>query len=389
MPPPVAPPVHRRYAMKHMLRRTAAFALAAIVLAFTANIASADGPGFKTISQDFNGLLFGLNVSSGDELLVAEGGNGAVNLDPDGGEKTLLASLPGISDVIQVGRREYLALTGEGDPSDPNAESLFRIKNGTVAKIADLGAFEEAVDPARDDVESNPFDLAKLSRNKTLVADAAGNSVLVVDKNGSIDWVATLPQHDIPTQPIKDVAGCPLGPPDICGLPDIFNADPVSTTVAVGPDGAIYVGELTGFPASPGQSRIWRIERGELHVRCGADPECTQVDAGSFTSIIDIQFGEDGTAYVVEIDENSWLAAEFGLGVGGTVNACRTHGDEDDDDEGVAWSCEEIATGLPFPLAVAIDDESVYVTLAHGFEGPFEVAVLTDGDGDGEDEDDD
>jgi len=382
--------------MRRAFSRFAMLAIAAAVLALTTSIASADGPGWKTVSQDFNGLLFGLNVSSGDELLVAESGNGAVKLDPDDGEKTLLGSLPGISDVIQVGRREYLAVTGGGDPSDTSAASLFRIRNGDVTKIADLGAFEAAVDPAQDDEESNPFDLAKLSRNKTLVADAAGNSVLVVDKNGNVDWVATLPQHDIPTQPIKDVAGCPAGPPDICGLPEIFNADPVSTTVAIGPDGAIYVGELTGFPASPGQSRIWRIERGETHVRCGVDPECTQVNVPPFTSIIDIQFGEDGTAYVVEIDENSWLAAEAGLGVGGTVNACRaTNGnggdDDDDDDNGAAWSCEEVATGLPFPLAVAIDDESVYVTINHGFGGPFEVAVLTNGDsgeGDGDEDDD-
>jgi len=48
-------------------------------------------------------------------------------------------------------------------------------------------------------------------------------------------------------------------------------------------------------------------------------------------------------------------------------------------------ACNAIATGLPFPLAVAIDDHSVYVTLAHGFDGPFEVAVLTNG-GAGEDD---
>jgi len=381
--------------MRNLFRRSAAFAVAVMALALTVSIASADGPGWKTVSQDFNNLLFGLNVGHGDELLVADSGAGPTKLDPDDGDTTLIASLPGVTDVIQVGRREYLAVTGGPDP-DPSSESFYRIRNGNVTKIADLGAFEAAVDPAQDGVESNPFDLAKLSRNKTLVADAAGNSVLVVNTNGNVDWVATLPQHDIPTQPIKDVAGCPAGPPDICDLPDVFNADPVSTTVAIGPDGAIYVGELTGFPASPGQSRIWRIERGELHVRCGVDPECTQVDAGPFTSIIDIQFGEDGTAYVVEIDENSWLAVDAGLGVGGTVNACRaTNGnggdDDDDDDNGAAWSCEEVATGLPFPLAVAIDDESVYVTINHGFGGPFEVAVLTNGDsgeGDGDEDDD-
>ena len=59
-------------------------------------------------------------------------------------------------------------------------------------------------------------------------------------------------------------------------------------------------------------------------------------------------------------------------------------------DVGMGAACKEVGTGLPFPLAAAVANHSVYVTLAHGFEGPFEVAVLTnggagedDGDGDG------
>jgi len=358
--------------MKRVFSRGIMLAVAAGVLALTTSIASADGPGWETVSADFHGPLFGLNVAHDDDLLVAEAGNGAVKLDPEDGDTELLGSLPGISDVIQVGRGEYLALTGGGDPSDPDAESLFRIKNGTVTKIADLGAFEEAVDPAEDGVESNPFDLAKLSRNKTLVSDAAANSLLVVGKNGDIDWVASFPQF-----PSDDPEGI----------------DPVPTTVAVGPDGDIYVGELMGFPPTPGLSRVWRIESDARHVKCletnDEDDDCTLVQNG-FTSIIDIQFGEDGTAYVLELDEATWLAAEGDGGLGGTVNACQSHGDDDDDDEGGAWSCEELATGLPFPLALAVDDESVYVTLALGPEGPVEVAQLTGtGDGGGDEGDDD
>lgn len=378
--------------MIRVIRRASAVVIAAMVVALTATVASADGPGYETVSSDFGGLLFGLNVSKGDELLVADSSAGPTLLDPDDGETELIASLPAVTDVIQVGRREYLALTSAELGGAESA--LYRIKNGNVTLIADLHAFEEENDPAEDGVESNPFDLAKGHGSKTFVADAAGNSILVVDKQGNVDWVATLPQHDIPTQPIKDVAGCPAGPPDICNLPDIFNADPVATTIAFGPDGAIYAGELTGFPASPGQSRVWRIEPDARHVKCAEDndedDDCTLVETPPFTSIIDIKF-EGATAYVLELDENSWLAAEVGLGAGGTVNACRSDSD-DDDDEGAAWSCEEVVTGLPFPLALAIEDDSVYVTLALGEEGPFEVARLTDGDGgngDGDEDDDD
>ena len=109
------------------------------------------------------------------------------------------------------------------------AESaLYRVKNGNVTLVADILAFELANDfdgsgnVPGDDAISNPFDLAKLSRNKTLVADAAGNSIHVVNnKTGKIEWVATLPYETLD------------------GIP----ADPVATTVDVGPDGDIYAGE--------------------------------------------------------------------------------------------------------------------------------------------------
>ena len=57
-------------------------------------------------------------------------------------------------------------------------------------------------------------------------------------------------------------------------------------------------------------------------------------------------FGPDGTLYVVEIDEASWAAVEFGVGsLGGTVNACNI----------TNWTCSQVATGLPIPIGVAVD----------------------------------
>jgi len=381
--------------MVKAVRRIAPVIAAVLVLGLTASIASADGPGWKTVSQDFHGLLFGLNVGQNGQLLVADSvpgpGGGPTRLDPESGETTLIAPLPNVTDVIQVGQREYMALTGGGEPGT-GAATLYNIKNGDVKAVADLGKFEADHDPDGAGVDSNPYHFAKLSRNKMLVADAAGNDILIVDKDGNIDWVAVLPKHEIPTQPVKDAAGCPAGPPDICGLPETFAADAVATSVAVGPDGAIYAAELTGFPATPGFSRVWRIEPDARHVTCGSDDDsCTLVETPPFTSIVDMTFGKDGTAYVVELDEASWLAAEGGQGAGGTVNACKLHngggddgGDRRHDNGDVALSCKEIGTGLPFPLAAAVTDHSVYVTLAAGPDGPFEVAVLTNG-GDGED----
>ncbi len=89
------------------------------------------------------------------------------------------------------------------------------------------------------------------------------------------------------------------------------------TAVAVGPDGAYYVSELTGFPFTKGAARIWRIAPGTVNAVC--DPQninpsgpCQSVATG-FSSVIDLTFGNDGTMYVLEIAKNG-LAGALVLG---------------------------------------------------------------------------
>ena len=122
-------------------------------------------------------------------------------------------------------------------------------------------------------------------------------------------------------------------------------AQPVATSIAIGPDGAYYMGELKGIPAPKGESRVWRIAPGTRHAQCGTSPAC-QIVADGFTSIVDLAFGPDGSLYVVELDEESWLAMESGQGTGGSVNKCNT----------TTWVCTQISTGLPMLTSIAIDD---------------------------------
>jgi hypothetical protein len=127
------------------------------------------------------------------------------------------------------------------------------------------------------------------------------------------------------------------------------------------------MGELKGFPAPTGASRVWRIEPGTRHARCGTSPACTVV-ADGFTSIIDLAFGEDGTLYVVKLDEASWFAVEVlaGAAVGGTVNACDL----------AAGSCAPIATGLTMPAAVSIGKAGEVYALVGGLI-PGGASVIT------------
>jgi hypothetical protein len=332
--------------------------LAVVALMLLAIVPAYAKPSYPLADYPFAGPIFGLDVAPDGSLLVADAGAGIVEMRK--GSASLIAELPGVADVAAIGVGNMFAVTGAGEEGDPTASRLYRASRGNVREIANLGAFEAEVNPDGDFIDSNPFAVAALNGGQALVADAAGNSLLIVDQRGNVDWVATFPIEVVSTANLKDLLGCPDAPPELawaCGFPPMFPAEAVPTSIAIGPDGAYYVGELKGFPGPLGESRIWRIEPGTRHAECGSSPACTVV-ADGFTSIVDLAFGPDGTLYVVEIDEASFLAAElpmFGLPpatMGGTVSAC-TPG---------SWSCTEIATDLMLPTSIAVSrDGTVYV----------------------------
>ena len=126
-----------------------------------------------------------------------------------------------------------------------------------------------------------------------LVSDAAGNELIRVWPNGQAVTVARLKTRLVPVpdfMPATDPdTADPLPPP---GTP--LEAEGVATSVTVGADGYWYVGELRGFPATPGTSEIWRIKPGSVDAVC--DPEhpwkgaCKRF-ADGLTSIVDLGAG--------------------------------------------------------------------------------------------------
>lgn len=312
--------------------------------------AAKTGPGAATHS--YATPVFGIATAPDGSLMVADYGAGIVELRK--GADKLIADLPAVSDIAPIGRGAMFAVTGIAITPDfeDTAQKLYRVSRGHVRQIADLFAFEQTVNPHQAEIDSNPFDVAALTGGKALVADAGGNDLLIVDRRGNVDWVATFPDELVSTANVKDLVGCP-NPSPICGLPGVFPAEAVPTSVAIGPDGAYYVGELKGFPAPVGESQVWRIEPGTRHAVCPS-PACAVV-ADGFTSIVDLTFGPDGTLYVVELDEASWWSVEFGPpGPGGTVNAC---------DVG-SWTCTVVASGLPMSMAATIGhDGAIYVVV--------------------------
>jgi hypothetical protein len=198
---------------------------------------------------------------------------------------------------------------------------------------------------------SNPYNLVSLSNDEILLADAGANSLLNIDANGNIEVVATFspiisPETGEPLIqfPLDEETNCPV--------------EPVPTGVAVGPDGAYYVGELVGStaenfggqPSPEGIASIWRIEPGSRNVVCPS-ADCTKAVTG-LNTVIDLEFGPDDRLYVVEFERSGFLAAvapdlEIPL-AGGTIKQCNV----------AANSCEIIegADGnLLLPGAITFD----------------------------------
>jgi hypothetical protein len=311
-------------------RRTVVLVLTVLSLALLPTVAGA--------VAGYDGPIFGLETAADGTVAVADASTGLLGLD-----HSLIAALPGVAGVADAGGGDWWAVTGHGDAK------LYRVSGGVASVFADLGAYEAKYNPHPTEVDSNPFEVVDLGGGQAAVADAGGNDLLLVNKHGKVKNIAVLPDEPVSTDNLKTLIGCPDAPPDLadlCGLPDMIPAEPVATSVAVGPDGAFYVGELKGFPAPVGESRVWRIEPNARNARCGSSPLCAVAFDG-FTSVIDLRFGPDGYLYVVELDELSWLPVEFlgGAAAGGTINACDVS----------TGSCHEVASGLPILTAVTFD----------------------------------
>lgn len=311
----------------------------------------------------FASPLFGLDAAPNGDILVADAGAGVANAA--GG---LEIDLPGVTDVASLGRGSMWASRAGMIPTEDSGQSLYRISQGQTRLIANLFAYEEAQNPDGAEVDSNPFDVASLGGSAALVADAGGNTLLRVRVNGQVETVAVFPVALASTSNFNQLAGCPPTDPFCAtGGAEFIPAQAVPTSVAVGPDGYYYVGELKGFPAPTNESSVWRIAPGTTDAMCPS-ASCTKVLDGGFTSIIDLVFGPDGRLYVVELDEASWAAVEiFGLVTGGTVNAC---------DLGTG-TCEEVATGLPVVTAAAFGrGDQLWVTENALVPGVAQVVAL-------------
>jgi sugar lactone lactonase YvrE len=236
-----------------------------------------------------------------------------------------------------------------------NEAALLRInpQSGQVTKVADLGAYEEAHNPDGYGLNSDPYGLAIGAGSTIYVADAGANTVYSVDSTtGQISVVKVIPG----IVPPASVPIPPEGNPERNGQKEL---DPVPTSVAVGSDGSLYIGLLSGGPFPQGAAKVMRL---------GTDGKLTDYATG-LTMVVALAFGPDGNLYATQISTDFGPAEEGKPPAPGNVVRLSADGTK-----------EVVADNLMVPNGLAFDAAGdLYVlnnTVEMGPPGPPQGQVM-------------
>ena len=273
------------------------------------SVINANGTHHKVVS--------GLASASGEGGFFATGADG-LSRSREGKLFTVMTSCPQQIDELAAG--------GAFDPSDVRKA---RHQAGRIIKVGHNGNYDLGAAVGRFDwnwsirhsdlvpgqfPDCNPYGILAGSR-VTWVVDAATNTLDRVTPDGDIEIVAFFPN-----------------PPA---------SDAVPTCVDRGPDGALYVGELTGGGNGPGASRVWRVDTSKQH------PTPT-VWATGLTAVTGCGF-VGGTFYATEFSTLGLDAAAPGTGAVVRVEPHST-------------APVTVTDGLSFPNGFLGSGASIYVS---------------------------
>jgi hypothetical protein len=164
------------------------------------------------------------------------------------------------------------------------------------ARVVNIAAFAAAhpqpasslgTIPGETAYDSDPYDVVAY-RGGWVVADAGANDLLYVSVTGHISMLARFPA--VAEQLPAGVLGNPA--------PITVEAQAVPSSVAVGPDGALYVGLLRGVPSDPGTAYIYRVVPGQQPV----------IWARGLTSVTSIAFDRQGRLLATEFNTGGLLS---------------------------------------------------------------------------------
>ena len=299
--------------------RAAALSAASAASSWTVVASGLDNP--RGLAFGSNGALYIAEAGRGGagpcfpgpEGISCFGQTGAITQVWEGEQTRLVTDLPSVADPdgfaaigpvdvsMGAGKALLVLMGGVGTPENrtllgPSAAAFGRVlhltANGSWLMGADPLAYEAAANPHPADIDSNPYAVAP-APGGGVIADAGGNDVLwftgSLPSGGSISTLAVFEDRMVAAPPF-------LGLPPGAMIP----MQAVPNAVVKGPDGAYYVGQLTGFPFPVGGANVYRLAPGEQPT----------VFASGFTNIIDLAFGADGSLYVLEIAANSLLSSD-------------------------------------------------------------------------------
>ncbi len=208
------------------------------------------------------------------------------------------------------------------------------------AVLVNFAAFEVANNPdhgrgpgarfGNPPIDSDPYAFTAY-RGGYAVVDAAGNDLLWIERDGTVSILAVFPTQTLPlTRSIGKQIGAP---PSMTSI----SVQSVPSSVALGPDGALYVGELTGVPFAPSSARVWRVVPGRRPT----------VYASGFTTISDLAF--DGpNLLVLELSTKGLLN---GKSPGALIRVTSAGGKK-----------LLASEGLLYPAGLAVAGDSIYIS---------------------------
>jgi hypothetical protein len=233
------------------------------------------------------------------------------------------APIPSLADVpVTSVLRSRLPLA----QSTPSASTV-STQQDSFTVLASLYDFERRANPDGRGVESNPYDMV-LQNGYAYVSDAAANTIMRINTTtGEMEMYALFKEMPNPQFPET-------------GAPTM---DTVPTGLEFGPDGALYVAFLTGFPFPKGGAGVYRLvdNNGDGDA---LDPDEENLVVTGLNAATDVTFDAEGAMYTSEfsLNFNEW---------GTPGRLCQIH-------EG---QCAVIITDKAFaPTSIVVVDGYIY-----------------------------